>query len=112
MIDRVLSVLGMATRAGKSASGGYQTETAVKKGKAWLVIVACDASDNAKKNYKDMCAYYDVPLIVYGDKESLGKATGHEMRVSAAILDEGLAQSALKRFEEVNAVREEIKCQK
>ena len=48
--DRVLSLIGLATKAGKCASGEFMTENETKSGKARLVIVAGDASDNTKKN--------------------------------------------------------------
>ena len=38
--DRVLSMLGMAAKAGKVESGEFSTERAVKKGRGRLVIVA------------------------------------------------------------------------
>ena len=48
--DKVLSMLGLAAKAGSVVSGEFSTEKAVKEGKAYLVIVAGDASDNTKKN--------------------------------------------------------------
>ena len=46
---KVLNLLGLATRAGKTASGEFMTEKAIKSGKAYLVIVSEEASDNTKK---------------------------------------------------------------
>ena len=45
MQDKALAMLGMATKAGKVVSGEFSVEKAVKEGKAWLVLVAEDASD-------------------------------------------------------------------
>ena len=45
MNDKVISLLGLAERAGKIASGEFAAEKAVKIGKARLIIVAEDASD-------------------------------------------------------------------
>lgn len=93
---KVLSMLGLATRAGRIASGEFQTETAVKTGTACLVVVAEDASDNTKKLFSDKCSFYKVPLIIYGTKEELGHAIGKEFRASLAILDAGFAEAVLK----------------
>ena len=49
MADKVLSMLGMAMRAGKVASGEFSVEKSVKTGKSRLVIVSEEASDNTKK---------------------------------------------------------------
>ena len=47
--NKALSMIGLATKAGKVASGEFCTEKEVKSGRACLVIVADDASDNTKK---------------------------------------------------------------
>lgn len=50
--DKVLSMIGLATKAGKTASGEFCTEREVKTGRAALVIVAGDASDNTKRSFR------------------------------------------------------------
>ena len=60
---KVLNLLGLATRAGKTASGEFMTEKAIKSGKAYLVIVSEEASDNTKKMFENSCAYYKVPRV-------------------------------------------------
>src|SRR5699024_5299045 len=42
--DKVLSLIGLAMKAGRCASGEMMTENETKAGKAKLVIVAYDAS--------------------------------------------------------------------
>ena len=76
MENKVLSMLGLATRARKLVSGEFSVEKAVKEGKAVLVLVAEDASNNTKKLFTNMCAYYQVPMYVISNKESLGHAMG------------------------------------
>ena len=89
--DKVLSLISLATKAGRCASGEFMTEGQTKSGRASLVVVAEDASDNTKKKFRDMCKFYKVPMIVYGDKDTLGHAMGKQFRASLAILDEGFA---------------------
>ncbi len=89
--DRFLSMMGLAARAGKVASGEFSTEKAVKEGKAYLVIIAEDASDNTKKRFVNMCTYYEVPYAIAYDKDTLGYAIGRQMRSSAAITDSHFA---------------------
>ena len=48
-MNKILSMVGMAMKAGKVVSGEFSTEKAVKTGKAFLVIVSEAASDNTKK---------------------------------------------------------------
>ena len=99
MNDKVISLLGLAERAGKIASGEFATEKAVKIGKARLVIVADDASDNTKKKFRDMCKYYQVPLACYAQKEVLGHGIGKEFRASLAVLDSGFAKAIEKQLD-------------
>ncbi len=86
-------MLGLAAKAGKIASGEFSTEKAVKSRKAYLVIVAEDASDNTKKMFQNMCTFYRVPMYVYAGKESLGHCIGKQFRASLAVTDEGFSKS-------------------
>ena len=99
---KILSMFGLAARAGKIASGEFQTETAVKSGTAHLVVVAEDASDNTKKLFYDKCSFYKVPVITLGTKEELGHAIGKEFRASLAVLDEGFASAVMKKVESLS----------
>jgi len=101
---KILSMFGLAARAGKIASGEFQTETAVKSGTAYLVVVAEDASENTKKLFHDKCSFYKVPVITLGTKEELGHAIGKEFRASLAILDEGFAKAVMKKIESLSQV--------
>ena len=96
MTDKALSMIGLATKAGKIASGEFAVESAVRKGKACLVIIASDASDNTKKLFDQKCNYYGIPYYEYGTKDELGKYSGNEMRTSIAILDEGFGNQIIK----------------
>jgi ribosomal protein L7Ae-like RNA K-turn-binding protein len=96
---RIYSLLGLAMKAGKVASGEFMTEKSVKSGAASMVIVAEEASANTKKNFSDMCAYYQVPLIFFGTKEELGAAIGKEFRASLAVNDDGFAKAIRQRME-------------
>ncbi len=99
--NKVFGMLGLATKAGKTASGEYSAENAIKSGKAYMVLVSEEASDNTRKKFRDMCAYYEVPYYEFGGKEELGRAMGKEMRASVAITDEGFS-GAIKKLLCVN----------
>lgn len=105
--DKVLSMLGIAAKAGSIASGEFSTEKAVKEGKAYLVIVAEDASDNTKKSFSNMTDFYEVPMYVYGDKEALGHSIGKEFRASLAVTNEGLAKSVEKNLKLTTTTKSE-----
>ena len=97
-LNKALSLISLATKAGKTASGEFCTEKEVKSGKAELVIVAEDASDNTKQKFKNMCEFYEVPIYFYGDKDTLGHAMGKEFRASLAVTDLGFAKGIIKHL--------------
>ena len=96
--NRVLSLVSLATKAGKTVSGEFMTEREVKTGRATLEIVAADATDNTKKKFQDMCDFYEVPVYFYGDKDTLGHAMGKEFRSSLAVMDHGFAKGLMKQL--------------
>ena len=100
--DKILSSLSLAQKAGKITSDEFSTEKSVKSGKAFLVIVADDASDNTKKKFSNMCEYYEVPIYFFSDKENLGHHIGKEFRASLSVNDEGFAKSLKKQLDGLN----------
>lgn len=98
--EKIYSMLGLAMKAGKVASGEFATDKSVKSKKAWLVIVSEDASDNTKKMFSNMCEFYKVPRYFFGTKEGLGHAIGKTMRSSLAVMDENFAKSFMKYLEQ------------
>lgn len=101
--NKVLLLLGLATRGRNLVSGEYQTESAVKDGTAMLVIVAEDASANTKKLFADKCSFYEIPVMEYGTKADLGRAIGKDVRSSLAVCDAGLATAVQKAIESERA---------
>lgn len=99
--NKVLSLLGLATRSRNVVSGGFATENAVKSGKAYLVIVSEDASANTEKKFRNMCEFYEVPYYRFGMKESLGHFMGKQERTSLAITDAGFADSIQKHLKDL-----------
>lgn len=99
-MNKIFSMVGLATRAGQTVAGEFSVEKAVKGNKAKLVIVSEEASDNTKKLFRNKCAYYKVPIFVYGSKAELGTATGNQERASIAVLDPGFSKSIITMLTE------------
>ena len=97
--NKALSMISLATKAGKTVSGEFCTEKEVKTGRAALVIVAGDASENTKKKFRNMCDYYHVPIYFYEDKDTLGHAMGKEFRASLSVLDAGFAKGIMRHLD-------------
>ena len=80
--DKALAMIGLAQKAGKIVSGEF----------------AGDASENTKKMFTNMCAFYEVPVYIYSDKETLGHAIGKQFRASLAVVDEGFRNTIEKHL--------------
>lgn len=98
MQNKVTSMLGLATKAGKLVSGEFMTENVVKDHSAKLVILAKDCSDNTKKKFGNMCTYHNVPYYEFADKDELGRCIGKEFRACLAVTDAGFATSIMKNL--------------
>ena len=98
-IPEEISLVGLAAKSGKVVSGEFATEKAVKTQKAFLVIIAQDASENTRKKFHDMCTYYQVPFYIIGSKEELGRAIGKEYRASLGLTDENFSRAVIKKIE-------------
>ncbi len=89
---KIYSLLGLSKKAGFAQGGEFLTEKAVKSFNSHLILVACDASDNTKKKFSDMCTFYEVPFYTFGDKDGLGHAMGLEFRASVTVNNAGMAK--------------------
>jgi len=90
--EKILQLLGLATRARKVVTGEELVIKEIQKGNAKLVILASDASQNSRKKIQDKCTHYNVEFHSFSDRYELGHAIGKEKRVVIAITDQGFAK--------------------
>ncbi len=98
--SKVEALFGLAMKSGNIVSGGDAVEEAIKKGKAYLVVIAKDSSAGTRKHLEDKCSFYQVPFVEYGTRESLGHATGKELRASLAIADQNFAKAVCEQIDQ------------
>ena len=97
----MLTLLGLALRAGKLAVGEEPVRLALADGTAKTVLLAQDASDRARRKVEPKLG--DVPLqVVPASKGELGRALGRESCAICAVTDKGFAKSLSQRLEEPN----------
>lgn len=97
--NKIYSLLGLATRAGKVVSGDDSTLLELKRGKVKLVIVADDASDNTKKLFKDKSSYRSIPYVYFSTKLQLGLAIGKAPRAALGVKDENFVKTLMELME-------------
>ncbi len=100
--------MGLAVRGRNLTSGEDQVLDAIRSGKAMLVVVAEDASDNTKKLFTDKCTYYEVPVRFFGKREELGAAIGKETRASMAVTESGFAKKLVTLIDEEDSSDERM----
>ena len=78
MQNRVYGLIGLAMKAGKIKAGEFSVEKSIKQGKAKLVFVAEDASENTIKKFKNSCFHYRIRFINTGIKMSWGRSSARK----------------------------------
>lgn len=92
--NKILGLIGLATRANKVVFGYEMVEKAIKNHKANIVLVENVDSSNHKQ-IKDKCMFYNVDLVETLTSEDLSKSTGRNTKI-IAINDEGFAKAIIK----------------
>ncbi|MDO4974512.1 MAG: 50S ribosomal protein L7ae [Eubacteriales bacterium] len=101
MRENILSLLGLMRRANAIAVGEVNTGGAAKSGKAKLLLLAADASENARHRAEGFAAGRDIPLSTLPfTKEAFASAVGLSGGSMAAVTDLGFARALLKALAE------------
>lgn len=98
MRDKAQGMIGLAARAGRLVYGGDAGQIAVRRGKAYLVILACDAGERTKKLMQNKCSSFGVPIVEYETKETLGIILGKNIVSAVSVTDKNFADAILKKM--------------
>ncbi len=101
MSERILGLLGLMRRANAVSLGEDQAGDTVKAGKAKLLLLSSDISDNARRKAENASNGRNVPLVPlpFG-REELGAAFGIGGCSVAAVTDLGFALALTERLAE------------
>lgn len=105
MIERIVSLIGTATRAGKTAAGYSAVRDALDKTAVELLLFARDLSDGTREKIGS-------PALNYGEttlftKDELGSMFGREMVGVVGILDRGFAEAIHRETERLKGLRKQ-----
>ena len=101
MSDKILNMLGLMRRANAIQIGETNTGAAVRGGKAKLLLLAADASDNARSRAEGFArgrSVLTVPLPY--TKEEISASVGVNGCSMAAVTDMGFANALMKALSE------------
>ncbi|MBQ7713923.1 MAG: ribosomal L7Ae/L30e/S12e/Gadd45 family protein [Oscillospiraceae bacterium] len=98
-MDRILSLLGLAKKAGRLETGEEPVGAAARARDARLLLLASDAAENTvrrAKHFADVgqCLLARIPA----DKDALGRAVGRASCAMLAVTDVGFAEAVAKRL--------------
>ena len=107
MENKLLSLLGLARRAGKVEPGFDAAVGAARSGKAALLLAAGDISEKMVKNLRYEGDRAGIPTLrVSSGMEALGQACGMRAGV-LALTDKGFAKAVLGLAEPATEEKEE-----
>lgn len=98
--DKILSFLGLATRAGQVVSGADAVSAASGKKKVFLFIVADDAAEGTLRLLKRISEDKGIPLRRFSGKNKLGLCLGKRDRAVVAITDKNFADQLIRLLNE------------
>ena len=87
-----MQLVGLARRAGYVVVGTRAVREAASRGEVCVVVVARDATANARKRLLSLSGRPDIEVIECGTRGSLGRAVGREEAVVVGIGDQGLGR--------------------
>ena len=100
-MDKTLNYLALARKAGLAELGEEPVGGAARAGKAYVILVAKDASDHTWRRAKAYAAGTQQQCVrLPYSKEEMGMAIGRESLAIAAIADAPMAMALVKSLPE------------
>lgn len=96
--SKTLRYLGFARKAGSLVSGVNTCTYTMRKGRAALVILAEDISENSEDKIMKEIRKSDTAFVKYGKKADLSHAAGQAERSVFAITDNQFAKTILNEI--------------
>lgn len=94
MNEKLLSLLGIARRAGRLSMGFDAASESMNKGEAALLLLAEDLSERSRRTIMQTAALAKTPTADAGfDMKTLGLAVGRKQTGIIAVNDSGFAKS-------------------
>lgn len=96
--NKILGLIGLASRARKISYGADSVELQTQKGKVYLIILAQDSSERTKEKFQKISEKYNIPLIIIETIEILSKAIGKSNKAILGIEDINLSNEIQKIY--------------
>lgn len=105
-MDKILSLIGLAKRAGRVEVGEEPVGAAARARDARLILLASDAADNSARRAAHFaeagaCLLTRIPA----DKDALGRAVGSTSCAMLAVTDIGFAEAIAAKLAALDAAQ-------
>ena len=93
-MNKILTLLGFAAKAGKLSFGMDMSKAAVRSGKSFLVVCAADVSEKSKKEIGFFADSNNISLVSLKDAdiEAVSKAVGRKCGI-ISVNDKSFAEA-------------------
>ena len=88
----MLQLVGLARRAGFAVVGTRAVRDAARRSEISVVVVAEDATANARKRMHGLLVEPDIEVVACGTRSDLGRAVGRQEAVVVGIRDSGIGR--------------------
>ena len=99
MGSSIINLVSLARRAGCVDSGDASVRDSIERKRARLIIIACDAAERTQKNFESLARQAEIPVVLFGSRNSLGTVLGKESRAVLAITDEHFVKGIVMAIE-------------
>ena len=108
-LDKALNYLALARKGGMAELGEEPVGGAARGGKAYVILVAKDASDHTWRRAKSFAAGTEQQCVrLPYNKDQMGEAIGRDALAMAAITDVSLALALVKALPEPEKYKEAL----
>ena len=98
-MDKILSLLGFAKKAGKLVTGSNAVLRSILYGDAFVVIVTKDAGNSVKDKFKRLCLENGVKFYILGNELDFERATGEKNKVIYSVIEAGFSNKLVQLIE-------------
>ena len=96
--NKILGLIGLATKAGGICFGTESVKQEVNKKKVKLIIVAKDSSERTKNKFNQLAIENNIPIIIDYEIEEISKYIGKENKAIIGIKETNIAKEILKKY--------------
>ena len=94
--NKICGLIGLARRAGKLTFGTEACKQELENKKIKVIIIATDASERTKMEFKNICSKKNVPVFEILDINELSKSIGQNNKAVIGIKDANFSNEIIK----------------